>query len=73
LAGEVRGLGLIRGLVLTGRGAALGAEMVKGLFARGVLANFAGGVALRFIPPLIVSESEIDAMLRSLEDVLAAQ
>ena len=73
LAGGVRGLGLIRGLVLTGRGAALGAEMVKGLFARGVLANFAGGVALRFIPPLIVSESEIDAMLRSLEDVLAAQ
>jgi acetylornithine aminotransferase/acetylornithine/N-succinyldiaminopimelate aminotransferase len=72
LADGVRGMGLIRGLVLTSRGAARGTEMVQGLFTRGVLANFAGGVALRFIPPLIVSESEIDAMLRSLEDVLAA-
>jgi acetylornithine/N-succinyldiaminopimelate aminotransferase len=72
LAAGVRGMGLIRGLVLTSGGAALGAEMVKGLFARGVLANFAGGVALRFIPPLIVSEKEIDAMLRGLEEVLAA-
>ncbi|RJX31474.1 MAG: aspartate aminotransferase family protein [Desulfurivibrio sp.] len=69
LAAGVRGLGLIQGLVLTPRGAGLGAEMVKGLFARGVLANFAGGVALRFIPPLVVSESQIDEMVNRLQDV----
>jgi len=70
LAVGVRGMGLIQGLVLTDRGAALGADIVKSLFAKGVLANFAGGVALRFIPPLVVSESQIDDMINRLQDVL---
>jgi acetylornithine aminotransferase/acetylornithine/N-succinyldiaminopimelate aminotransferase len=71
LASGVRGMGLIQGLVLTERGAARGGDMVKGLLEKGVLANFAGGVALRFIPPLIVSEGEIDTMVRCLEEVFA--
>ncbi|MCJ7603570.1 MAG: aspartate aminotransferase family protein [Desulfobulbaceae bacterium] len=70
LAAGVRGMGLIQGLVLTSRGAALGADIVKSLFVKGVLANFAGGVALRFIPPLVVSEGQIDDMVSRLQDVL---
>lgn len=67
----VRGLGLIQGLVLTETGVAHGPAIVKALFENGVLANFAGNVALRFIPPLIVSEAEIDTMIAALDAVLA--
>ncbi len=70
LAHGVRGLGLIQGLVLTEAGVARGAEIVKSLFGKGVLANFAGNVALRFIPPLIVSEAEIDRLIEALDMVL---
>lgn len=68
----VRGMGLIQGMVLTEVGAAQGGEIVSALFELGVLANFAGNVALRFIPPLIVSEDEIDRMIVVLDKVLSA-
>ncbi len=68
----VRGLGLIQGMVLTEAGVAQGAGIVKALFEQGVLINFAGNVALRFIPPLIVSEEEIDRLIQALDKVLAA-
>jgi len=67
----VRGMGLIQGLVLTESGVRQGPAIIKALFERGVLANFAGGVALRFIPPLIVNEAEIDRMIEALAGVLA--
>lgn len=69
LAQEVRGKGLIQGLVLTEAGVAHGPEIIKSLFEKGVLANFAGNVALRFIPPLIVSEDEIEQLIAALEAV----
>ena len=67
----VRGMGLIQGLALTEVGVTHGPGVIKALFARGVLANFAGNVALRFIPPLIVSEAEIDQMIAVLDTSLA--
>ncbi|MDP2105046.1 MAG: aspartate aminotransferase family protein, partial [Desulfobulbaceae bacterium] len=67
----VRGMGLIQGLVMTDAGVAQGPGIIKALFENGVLANFAGNVALRFIPPLIVSEEEIDLMIDGLEAVLS--
>lgn len=70
LVAGVRGMGLILGLVLTERGIPLGGEMVSTLFKRGMLCNFAGNTALRFVPPLIVSEEEIDRFVGSLADVL---
>jgi acetylornithine aminotransferase/acetylornithine/N-succinyldiaminopimelate aminotransferase len=70
LAVGVRGTGLLLGLVLTEKGVGLGAEIVKSLFERGVLINFAGNSVLRFIPPLIVSNEEIDLMIESLRGVL---
>lgn len=65
LAG-VRGRGMIWGLVLTEKGNSLGGEIVKKMFERGFLFNYAGNVALRFVPPLIVSESEIDRFMMAL-------
>lgn len=67
----VRGLGLIQGLVLTEAGATHGPAIVNSLFSKGVLANFAGTVALRFIPPLIVGEAEIDRMIVALDQAFA--
>ena len=65
-------MGLIQGLVLTEAGVAQGPAIIKALFEQGVLANFAGNVALRFIPPLIVSEAEIDRMIAVLDTILGA-
>ncbi|MFC1837174.1 aspartate aminotransferase family protein [Thermodesulfobacteriota bacterium] len=66
-----RGLGLIQGLVLTKAGIEKGQEIVQKLFERGVLINFAGNEALRFIPPLIVSREEIDILIKELSQLLS--
>ncbi|MBU0946228.1 MAG: aspartate aminotransferase family protein [Proteobacteria bacterium] len=66
-----RGMGLIRGLVLTEEGIEQGSAMVKKMFERGVLINFAGSTVLRFLPPLIISREEIDQLLAALAEVLA--
>ncbi len=65
-----RGLGMIRALVLTEAGQEKGAEIVTKMFERGYLINFAGNVALRFVPPLIVSKEEIDELVQGLFEVL---
>ncbi len=70
LVAGVRGMGLILGLVLTEQGIPFGTEIVNTLFKRRMLCNFAGNTALRFVPPLIVSEEEIDRFVGSLTDAL---
>ena len=70
LATGVRGSGLLLGLVLTEKGIGLGAEIVQQLFAEGVLINFAGNRVLRFIPPLVISQAEIDILIDRLTAVL---
>ena len=71
LIGSVRGMGLLLGAVLTEQGAAHGQAIVTKMFERGFLMNFAGNVALRFVPPLIVSTEEIDILVATLGAVLA--
>jgi acetylornithine aminotransferase/acetylornithine/N-succinyldiaminopimelate aminotransferase len=71
LLAEVRGLGMIWALVLTEAGVKQGADLVKKMLDRGYLINFAGNVALRFVPPLIVSEGEIDRLVTALAEVFA--
>ena len=66
-----RGMGLILGLVFTEEGAAKGGETVTKMMERGFLINFTAGIALRFVPPLIVSEAEIDRLLAALGEVFA--
>jgi acetylornithine aminotransferase/acetylornithine/N-succinyldiaminopimelate aminotransferase len=63
LATGVRGRGLLLGLVLTERGIELGMEIVQQMFGQGALINFAGNRVLRFVPPLIVSNEEIDQLI----------
>jgi acetylornithine aminotransferase/acetylornithine/N-succinyldiaminopimelate aminotransferase len=71
LIGSVRGMGLLLGAVLTEQGATHGPAIVTKMFERGFLVNFAGNVALRFVPPLIVSTEEIDTLIIALAEVLA--
>jgi acetylornithine aminotransferase/acetylornithine/N-succinyldiaminopimelate aminotransferase len=66
LATGVRGRGLLLGLVLSERGIELGMEIVQQMFAQGALINFAGNRVLRFVPPLIVSNEEIDQLIDAL-------
>ena len=68
---SVRGMGLLLGAVLTEEGATHGPTIVNKMFDKGFLMNFAGNVALRFVPPLIVSKEEIDILVAALGTVLA--
>ncbi len=71
LLSGVRGVGLILGAVLTQAGITVGPDIVKRMFEKGFLMNFAGNLVLRFVPPLIVTKGEIDALIIGLSEVLA--
>jgi acetylornithine/N-succinyldiaminopimelate aminotransferase len=64
---EVRGRGLIIGMELTIEGGGL----VNAAMERGLLINCTVGKVLRFVPPLIVSQAEIDEAMAILDEVLA--
>jgi len=66
----VRGKGLLLGLVLTEKGCEQGSAIVQKMFERGVLINFAGNQVLRFMPPLIIANEDIDRAVAALSDVL---
>ena len=63
---EVRGTGLILGAELTcpGRG------IVNDVLAKGAIINCTAGNVLRFIPPLIITEQQVDEVIEKLDDVL---
>lgn len=63
---EARGMGLLLGLEITRSGS----DIVKACTDRGVLINCIRGNVLRFTPPLIVVEKEIDQLIDVLADVL---
>jgi acetylornithine aminotransferase/acetylornithine/N-succinyldiaminopimelate aminotransferase len=71
IASGARGLGLIQGLALTPEFVPRGGEIVSLLFDAGILANFAGGLVLRFLPPLVISRAEIDELLAALAGIFA--
>jgi len=64
---EVRGLGLMVGVELTGEAA----PVLKGLKQRGILAVKAGDKVLRLLPPLVIKRGEIRQLLAALDEVLA--
>ena len=66
---EVRGLGLLQGMELDMDGKTVVSECL----ARGVLINAAGERVLRFVPPLIVTQLEIDRLLDTLAQVFSKQ
>jgi len=63
---EARGLGLLQGLELT----VDGKPIVTDCLARGLLINCTADRVLRFIPPLIVTRTDIDRLLDILQHVL---
>ncbi|MBI5047938.1 MAG: acetylornithine transaminase [Deltaproteobacteria bacterium] len=65
---EVRGKGLIIGMELT----IPGAGIVKACMEKGLLINCTADKILRFIPPLIVMEKDVDEMIGILRKQLSA-
>ncbi|MBI5058008.1 MAG: acetylornithine transaminase [Nitrospirae bacterium] len=66
---DIRGLGLLIGMEMT----RAGGPIVDTCMGRGLLINCTSGNVLRFTPPLIVNEKEIDHLIDTLEDIFARQ
>lgn len=63
---EVRGTGLILGAELTQPGG----DIVKDMLAEGIIINCTMGNVLRFVPPLIITEEQIDTLMEKFALVL---
>ena len=63
---EVRGRGLLLGLVLDREGT----PIVSACLEKGFLINCIQDTVLRFAPPLIMTEAEVDALIACLDTVL---
>ena len=66
---EVRGQGLMLGMELT----IPGKQIVLDAMARGLLINCTHDTVLRFLPPYIVTEKEVDSAVKTLARLLARQ
>lgn len=62
---ESRGVGLMRAIELNDT--TMGPKVVDLMRHKGVLVNCAAGIALRFLPPLIVEKDEIDQVMEALD------
>lgn len=71
LIAEVRGWGLINGLVLKDEIELTSIEVIKAAMEAGLLLVPAGPKVVRFVPPLVVSEGEVDKALQTVRKVLA--
>ena len=67
---DVRGEGLILGAEL-GKSKKTGVEIVNACMERGAIINCTVGKVLRFIPPLIITKSDVDEVVKILEEVLS--
>ena len=65
---EVRGVGLMLGIELTGGGQAVWAELLR----RGYICNLSHDVTLRLLPPLTIDQADLDGFTRVLEEALRA-
>ncbi|VXD24362.1 Acetylornithine aminotransferase [Planktothrix serta PCC 8927] len=70
LIAEVRGWGLINGLELKADVELTSPEVVKVAMEAGLLLVPAGPKVLRFVPPLIVTEEEVNTALKAVENAL---
>jgi len=66
---EVRGLGLMVGVELAGAPAP---KVQQACLERGLLVNAVGESVLRLLPPLIVTEQDVDAAVRIIGEAIAA-
>lgn len=68
---QVRGWGLINGLVLNPEGELTSIDLVKAAMAEGLLLVPAGPKVVRFVPPLIVTAAEVDQALEGIAKAIA--
>ncbi|MEH1854211.1 MAG: aspartate aminotransferase family protein [Nostoc sp.] len=68
---EVRGWGLINGLELRADIALTAADVVNAAIKEGVLLVPAGPKVVRFVPPLIVTEAEVNIALQAVDKAIA--
>jgi acetylornithine/LysW-gamma-L-lysine aminotransferase len=66
---EVRGLGLMVGVELREKAT----PYLAALMDQGMLALFAGRTVLRFLPPLVITEEQLDRVVEAVRDVLEAK
>lgn len=69
---EVRGWGLINGLVLNADVQTTAPDVVKAAIDEGLLLVPAGPKVLRFVPPLIVTQAEVEQALQAVDKAMAA-
>ncbi|MCU0569088.1 MAG: aminotransferase class III-fold pyridoxal phosphate-dependent enzyme, partial [Oculatellaceae cyanobacterium Prado106] len=69
---EVRGWGLINGLVLSPDLELTAPDLVKAAMLQGLLLVPAGPKVVRFVPPLIVTEAEVTRALQIVSEALAS-
>ena len=67
---EVRGLGLMVGLQLKEHAGPYLAELAEPVDGMGVLALTAGSTVMRFLPPLVISDADVDFVVRRVAAVL---
>jgi acetylornithine/LysW-gamma-L-lysine aminotransferase len=70
LVRDVRGLGLMVGLQLKGRAGPYLAALAEPVDGLGVLALTAGSTVMRFLPPLVISEEDVDTVVARVARVL---
>ncbi|MEH2284946.1 MAG: aspartate aminotransferase family protein [Nostoc sp.] len=68
---EVRGWGLINGLELRADIALTAADVVNAAINEGVLLVPAGPKVIRFVPPLIVTEAEVNTALQAVDQAMS--
>ncbi|MCG8483729.1 MAG: acetylornithine transaminase [Clostridia bacterium] len=64
---EVRGQGLMIGIELSSE---ISKKLSTELFQKGFLAGSVGTTTLRFLPPLVVTQKEVDILIDALDDIL---
>ena len=65
---EIRGMGMINGAELCDN--AIGPQIVDKCFEKKVLINCTAGNVLRFLPPLVAAEEEVDVVIRALDEAM---
>ena len=69
--GEVRGWGLLKGVQIKDDAGCTAAELVGDAMDEGLLLVAAGPSVVRFVPPLVIKEDEIDEALSRFEKAIA--
>ncbi len=72
LCESVRGWGLINGLVLNPKSDIAAIDIVKAALDNGLLLIPAGAQVVRLIPPLVVTEADVDKALSLIDETLAS-